>query len=273
LTGRLIFLSDQIQLEEQIPETVKQEINELLEFRFNPTRELALIATSWLAVVGGLYTAFKIVTTSNVALNFILYGPVSLLMLGTVVPVSYITWFKKESLDELGITREHWLPSILIGIGLGVNTYLKTLASVQYPELRNLVPLIVMALTVGLFESIFFRGWVQLGLERAFGAIPAIILGAGMYALYHIGYGMNMPEIWFLFTLGLQFAVAFRVTKNILVLWPFYTWVGGLYTNISEGLLLPFEATYGFVIVLILMMISLIGFGRYQRTIKKQLGM
>jgi hypothetical protein len=70
---------------------------------------------------------------------------------------------------------------------------------------------------------------------------------------------MNWSEIWFLFTLGIQFAIAFRVTKNILVLWPFYTWIGGMYSNIEDGLIVPFEATYGFVIILVLMIASIMG--------------
>jgi membrane protease YdiL (CAAX protease family) len=115
-----------------------------------------------------------------------------------------------------------------------------------------------MSLTVGLFEAIFFRGWIQLRLENAFGAIPAIFLGAAFYAFYHIGYGMTMSEVWFFFTIGLQFAFAFRITKNVLVLWPFYTWVGGLYTNLEEGLVLPLEATYGFVIVMALMLLLIL---------------
>jgi membrane protease YdiL (CAAX protease family) len=260
-------LSDQIQIEEQTPETLKQEISEILEFRFNPTKELAVLTLSWLTVVAGIYAAFQIVTTSNVTLNFILYGLVSLLIFGTIVPIIYITWFKKESLVTLGITRENWLLSILIGIALGANTYLNTLSSIQLPELLNLVPLIVMALTVGLFEAIFFRGWIQLAFERAFGAIPAIVLGAGFYSLYHIGYGMNPSEMWLLFTLGLQFAIAFRLTKNVLVLWPFYTWIGGLYSNITDGLVLPFEAAYGFIIVLSIM-IGFITFS-WKRNISK----
>jgi len=37
------------------------------------------------------------------------------------------------------------------------------------------------------------------------------------------------------------------------VLWPFYTPVGGLYNSLTDGLSMPFEATYGFVLVLGLM--------------------
>ena len=248
-----------IQEEKTIQERVRDELAQFMELRFEPSRELGVLLVSWVMVVGGLYLAFQVVTTEKVALNFILYGPVSLLLLGTLVPLLYITRIKGDLLNYIGVTREYWFPSIAIGIVLGANTYINTLANIQLPALENLIPLIAMALTVGLFEALFFRGWMQLGFERAFGAIPAIILGAGFYALYHIGYGMNWGEMWFLFTVGIQFSLAFRVTKNILVLWPFYTWIGGVYSNLEDGLIMPFEATYGFVIILVLMIASIIG--------------
>jgi hypothetical protein len=64
---------------------------------------------------------------------------------------------------------------------------------------------------------------------------------------------MTGGEMLFLFGLGLVFGGVFRLTKNVFALWPFYTPVGGLYTNLREGLTMPFEATYGFLLTLGLM--------------------
>jgi hypothetical protein len=97
--------------------------------------------------------------------------------------------------------------------------------------------------------------------------VPGLILGALCYSLYHIGYGMNFDELLFLFGLGLTFGAFFRLTKNIFVLWPFYTPIGGLYTNLSEGLQMPFEATYGFLLTLgIMVVVILISIGIQKRT-------
>lgn len=244
--------------EEKQFESLKEGVSEFFELRFEPSWELGVVIISWFLVVGGLYTAFQVFTTRRVALNFIMYGPVSLLVFGTLLPLIFNSVVKGRPLSDIGVTGRSWLPSIALGLGLGVNTYLNTVASTDLPALNNLIPLVTMSLTVGLFEAIFFRGWIQLRLENAFGAIPAIILGAAFYAFYHFGYGMTMSEVWFLFTLGLQFALAFRITKNVLVLWPFYTWIGGLYTNLEEGLVLPLEATYGFIIVLVFMLVSIV---------------
>lgn len=237
---------------------VKEEIKEFLQLRWQLSKDLLFVLVSYAAVVACFYLAFQVITMENVAPSFILYGPVGLLVLGVLFPVVYNTVIKKRPLSEIGITKKYWLASLVLGIILGIYTYLGTLATIELPPFSELLPLAVMALTVGLFEAVFFRGWIQLRFEKAFGALPAVFLGAAFYALYHIGYGMTVSEIWFLFLLGISFALAFRVTRNILVLFPFYTWLGGLFTNISEGLRIPFESVYGFVNVLVWMIIPIV---------------
>ncbi len=48
-----------------------------------------------------------------------------------------------------------------------------------------------MAVTVGVFESVFCRGFVQGRLEESLGAGPAVFAAAALYALYHVGYGLT----------------------------------------------------------------------------------
>jgi hypothetical protein len=170
-----------------------------------------------------------------------------------VLPVLYTALIRKRPLADLGLTVHQLVPSLVLGLLLGWDTYRNTIATLNVAWTRDMVPLVTMAITVGLFEAIFFRGWLQLRFEEAFGTVPGILLGALCYGLYHIGYGMSWSEMLFLFGLGLIFAAVFRVTQNVAVLWPFYTPVGGLYSNLSDGLSLPFEATYGFVLTLGLM--------------------
>ena len=98
--------------------------------------------------------------------------------------------------------------------------------------MSDLVPLIALALAIGFFEALFWRGWVQLRLEEAFGLIPALILGSALYALYHIGYGMPASEMVFLFFIGLMFAIVFRLTKNIFILWPLFQPMGRILLDI-----------------------------------------
>ena len=116
-----------------------------------------------------------------------------------------------------------------------------------------------------LFEAVFWRGWVLLRLVESFGAVPAILLGSLMYAAYHIGYGMDLGEMVFLFFIGIMFAVVFLITRSVLILWPVFQPMGQLVTLIQDRLTLPFLATVGFVEVLVVMVVAAYFAGRYQR--------
>jgi membrane protease YdiL (CAAX protease family) len=223
------------------------------DVRWQPSRDTFVALGSYVLVVAALYTAFQVFTTERVAANFITFGPVALAGLGVALPVLYTALVRRHLLADMGLTARQLLPSLALGLLLGWDTYRNTLATLDIAWTREVIPLVVMALAVGLFEAIFFRGWLQLRFEEAFGLVPSLILGALCYSLYHVGYGMMWGEMLFLFGLGLVFAAFFRLTKNVAVLWPFYTPIGGLYTNLSEGLTMPFEATYGFLLTLGLM--------------------
>jgi uncharacterized protein len=205
---------------------------------------------SYLLVVAALWLAFQVFTTDRVAANFITFGPVTLLGLGIIVPLAYTTTVRRRPISDLGLTTSALVPSLALGLLLGFDTFYNTLRMVDIEWAAPLVPLVAMTLLVGLFESVFFRGWLQLRFEAAFGVVPGLVLAAVLYSLYHAGYGMTISEMVPLFGYGLVFGAAFRLTRSVFVLWPFYTPVGSLYANLSDGLALPFEATYGFVLVL-----------------------
>ena len=223
------------------------------DIHWRPSRDTFVALASYVLVVAGLYTAFQIFTTNKVAANFITFGPVTLAGLGVALPILYTVLIRHRPLSDLGLTVERLAPSLVLSLLLGWDTYRNTLATLDVAWTREVAPLIVMVIVVGLFEAVFFRGWLQLRFEEAFGLVPSLILGALCYSLYHVGYGMASDELLFLFGLGLAFAAFFRLTKSVAVLWPFYTPIGGLYTNLSEGLTMPFEATYGFLLTLGLM--------------------
>lgn len=227
---------------------------------FRPTADTLWSIVSYVAVVGALYAAFQVFTTANVAANFITYGIVALALLGVGVPVAYTTLVRRRPLSDLGITTQALLPSLALGVFLGWDTWRNTITMLPggWAD-ASVVPLVALALSVSLFEAVFFRGWLQLRFEEAFGVIPGLVVAAVLYALYHVGYGMNATEMLFLFTYGLTFGAMFRLTRNVFVLWPFYTPVGSLYNNLKEGLAMPFEATYGFAIVLALVTAIIIG--------------
>jgi hypothetical protein len=198
-----------------------------------------------------------------------MFGPVTLAGLGIAFPVFYTVFIRRKTLVDLGITTKKLLPSLVLGVILAWDTYRNTVAGLELPVVRDLTPIVSMTLAVGLFEAVFFRGWMQLRFEQAFGLVPGLILAAACYSLYHVGYGMEPQEMFFLFGLGLTFGAFFRLTSSIFVLWPFYTPIGSLFTNLSEGLELPFNATYGFLLTIGLM-IAVMVVGGYLTVNKKE---
>ena len=104
---------------------------------------------------------------------------------------------------------------------------------------------------VGLFEAVFFRGFIQTRLSAALGQPLGIAAAAGLYALYHVGYGMGAREMVFLFGLGVVYSIAYACVHNILVLWPLLIPVGTFFNNLrSGGFELPWASIFGFLDVL-----------------------
>jgi membrane protease YdiL (CAAX protease family) len=222
--------------------------------QWRPNRDTIVALGSYVLVVATMWVAFQVFTTAMVAANFLTFT-LAIAGFGVIVPVVYTVMVRRRGLADIGITTRALVPSLVLGALLGLDTFRNTIAGLPDGWLTaSLVPLVLMTQAVGLFEAIFFRGFLQLRFEEAFGIVPGLILGALAYALYHVGYGMTSGEVIFLFGYGMVFGAIFRLTRNIFVLWPFYTPVGGLYSNLRNGLNLPFEATYGFVLVIALML-------------------
>jgi membrane protease YdiL (CAAX protease family) len=178
------------------------------------------------------------------------------MLLGVVGPVIYTVWYRRRPLASLGLTLRGWRGVVAPALLFAGVQFAITLWGYDLPQPVDWVPLLWMALTVGLFESIFFRGFVQGRLEASLGIAPAVAGAAILYSLYHVGYGMGAEEMAFLFGLGIVYAVAFRVVNNILVLWPLLTPLGSFYAQLESGELagqLPWAAILGFVDVLGLM--------------------
>lgn len=242
----------------------------IILFKFKPTKEIFVVLASWVAVVSAFYLAFNIFTTKMVALNFITFGVIGITLLGIAAPVLYTVLVRKRPLSDLGITKDNLVVSIVLGLAFSIVQYFMTLRNIEIPSMAEFTPLVTMSLAVGLYENIFFRGWVQRRMEEYFGAIPAILLSAVIYALYHIGYGMGTGEMVTLFIIGLVYSTIFRLTSNIFILYPFLTPTGALFSQLKEGLRLPLQSILGFadviiVCVILLVFVSRIGKGKRVR--------
>jgi uncharacterized protein len=215
-------------------------------------RDLAVIAALYVAVVGLWRLAFTVFTADRWLPLFLCFG--AGMLLGVAGPVIYTAWLRHRPLASLGLGLHRLQPTIVLGLLFAGVQAVIMLWGYALPAPVDWVPLLVMSLAVGLFEAIFFRGFIQGRLEVSLGTGPAAAGAAGLYALYHIGYGMDLGELGFLFALGVVYAVAYRLVENVLVLWPLLTPVGGWFATMDAGEIeLPWASVLGFADVLGLM--------------------
>ena len=165
-----------------------------------------------------------------------------------------IAHHRRQPLSELGITTRRWLPSLLIGAGF---------AAFSLFRLRQMAAGIdwlphVLFNAVILWEPFFVHAWLQLRYDRAFGIVPGVLLAALSFAAYHIGTyppaGLIILLVW-----GLFYAVVFRLTSNLLTLWPLLWCVGSSIGTLMGGM----QFTWSQVAIWSVVMLIQLGFIGY----------
>lgn len=231
-------------------------------------RDIRAVLLLYIGVVGTLYVAFQVFTVDRTLGLFLCYA--AGLILGVVGPVIYTVWMRGRPLADLGLTAKNWRQAFGLGLVLGLIQFFLTLYGYDLPAPIDWVPLLTMSLMVGLFEAVFFRGFIQTRLSASLGPIPGVVAAAALYALYHVGYGMGMREMAFLFGLGLVYGIAYACVSNVLVLWPVLIPLGSFYNNLqSGGIELPWAAIAGFVDVMAIMFAAIwIAHRRERRAVK-----
>lgn len=104
-------------------------------------------------------------------------------MLGVVGPVIYTVWRRGRSLRHLAIGGHRLCEARALGLVLAGIQFAMTLRGYDLPGPVDWVPLLVMSLVVGAFESAFFHGFIQGRLEASFGTGIATAVAALQYAL------------------------------------------------------------------------------------------
>lgn len=228
-------------------------------------RELFVIGGLYVGVVALMGLAFRVFTQEAVAGLFLSFA--GALLLGVIGPVYYIVWRRGETLADLGLRLDNWRETAALALLFGAVQFALTLWGYDLPAAADWVPLLVMALVVGVFESIFFRGFLQSRLEAQFGTVTGIAGAAVLYGLYHVGYGMNGSEILFLTGLGVVYAIAYAIPRNVLVLWPLLTPLGSFFSTVDAGdIEMPWMSILGFADVLALMVAAIWWARRHQRS-------
>ena len=191
-----------------------------------------MVAALYVAVVAAFRLAFGLFHADNVLGLFLSFA--AGMLLGVVGPVVYQVWVRGRDLQSLGIGLHQWRATVAMGLVLAAVQFAVTMVGYSMPDAEQWVPLLGMSLVVGLFEAVFFRGFVQAVSRPSFGPVAAVAGAAVLYAAYHVGYGMGLDEMWFLLGLGVLYAVIYRLTTNILILWPLLTPLGAFFNNLDN---------------------------------------
>jgi membrane protease YdiL (CAAX protease family) len=143
-----------------------------------------------------------------------IYGPLA-------IPLAVIIMHQRHSLEQIGITRKHIIPymllSVPLGFLLGLGEYLTIRAEYLIPDLSfiNLLKLtIIMVFFVGLVEELIFRSVLQTRFEKAFGVREALLITSLLFGLMHSGYG-TYQEIFYTCFVGFIMGLAFHKTKSL----------------------------------------------------------
>jgi uncharacterized protein len=191
------------------------------------------VEASWILEIGTLYAAtFLISSTALGGMGYFLtYAVLGAFVLGFGVPIAWTFYIRKRSIAGPGLTTKRLARSLVIQLAA---------AGIQ----------LALALTRRFFEAVFWRGWVQTRLMDGFGVIPGILLGSALYAIYHVGYGMDWSEMLFLIGIGIMFAMFFRIARSVFILLPVFQLFGQLMNLVKDKLDLPWAASLGIIDVL-----------------------
>ena len=85
---------------------------------------------------------------------------------------------------------------------------------------------IVYILVSGIFEMTFIYGFLRKIFDKSFGIIPGILLTAVFYSFHHAGF---QPEFGKLIFVGIMYAGIYRITNNLLIVFPFFWGIGAIW--------------------------------------------
>src|SRR5215211_7504949 len=141
-------------------------------------------------------------------------------------------------LEGLGPTIKNWRHVVGLGLILGGVQFFLTLYGYQLPAPVDWVPLLTMALMVGHFEAIFFRGLPN-AVQRQLRRYPRRGCRCSTVRVLPSRLPHGARERVFLFGLGLAYGIAYACVNNVLVLWPVLIPNGSFYNNLQASIDLP----------------------------------
>ena len=215
-------------------------------FRWNPSIDTAAaLITALLMICGGYYLMVHLPQDSQIKTVYNLF--VTFLLV--IFPVWWVLWYRKNSLKDLGIKKEGLIPSLIISILITAYFLYYSLSAYSFYG-YDLIPHFITNALI-LWEPFFIFCWLQLRFDKSFGIIPGILLAGIVMGAYHIG-TYPMPEVVTLALFGILFAAIFRITSNLLIMWPLTWSTSSAVGTLKGGFLLGWnEAIMAFIVLII----------------------
>jgi protein-S-isoprenylcysteine O-methyltransferase Ste14 len=168
-----------------------------------------------------------------------------------------------ESLEQLGLSKQRWLPSLLISLVLVVRLIPRIFELLKIIPPDLVLPTIIFN-GLCLWEPFFVYCWIQLRFERAFGVIPGILAAGLCLGSYHIGtYPWEMVIV--LGMIGIFFGVVFRLTRNLLILWPLTWTVASTMGTVLGGFTFGWNPVWIYTIILLMQGTGILWISRSQQ--------
>lgn len=156
-------------------------------------------------------------------------------ILNVLFPAYYLLIYRKEGPAELGLTKDLLWLSLALSVLCSALFWPRLLTEIQSHPSADLIPHLVYN-GLALWQPFFVFGWLQLRFERAFGIIPGIAAAALVFGAFHLGV-LSMMGVGTLILVGALYAVLFRITKNLLAVWPLAWTAGNSIVTLHAGLL------------------------------------
>ena len=206
----------------------------LFRWEYKVDTTIALIAGSVMIALSLLMIPFSGGSRIDTFMSFFLRDVLMIFGLGVVFVSKYTDKKGRQILADMGFTKRKIVLSLILDVVFAVGLaamFMKDGMPGNISDITNLYASLYI-LTAGVFEMTFIYGFLRMSFEKAFGIIPSILLTIAFYSVHHAGF---QPEFLHLFLVGLMYCSVFYITKNMLIIFPFFWGVGALWDVIISS--------------------------------------
>jgi len=163
-------------------------------------------------------------------LNPALLGPS--VLLGLALPVIW-AW-RTHDWSPLGLSRDRLGPGLAWGLAGGILAAITATLVTPQPAIPTdlagelLIGIPLWLLVASPYQELFFRGWLQPHLERAWGRWPGLLAATGLFTLWHyvlpLASGSSYPlATWGgllgVLAAGLIYAISYQQARSVIAPW------------------------------------------------------